>query len=487
MSIKNIQKLKQFGIFQNHTNTNARDFGRLNLFYGWNGSGKSTLSCLFRCIENRANSKSFPSSEFTVNIDGGTAITQENIGNTDLNVYTFNHDFIIENISWGNVVKSILLVDKSKIEEREKLEELKKAQRTDSEGYSKEAEELKKLDSAVSKFGTDSARHMKTSLQSIDTTDRYYLNYDKRKFESFVTANLEAMKTDVPLLNEDEIIELTNAARPDQKNPITFTHQAISQETFTKAKERLDDLLRTSVVSKTIQRLIEHGDIKSWVETGLDIHKRHGTNQCEFCGNTITEDRVKQIESHFNDDYKAFQDRLVKADNWLAGQYMQAPALPAVSDFYEEFKKEYIEACTALEIATTELNEEILVWHATLKQKTENPLEVGLTVEAINGSSIKAFNDAMAAISETVGKHNHKSGNFKEETDKAKKKLELHYASTEVKAFGFHDKKNEVSDRTAKNDKLKAVIVSRKAEIRTLEDSLSNEGLGADEPVNQIV
>nr|WP_218104330.1 AAA family ATPase [Methylophaga muralis] len=51
MSIKNIQKLKQFGIFQNHTNTNAKDFGKYNLFYGWNGSGKSTLSGVFRCIE----------------------------------------------------------------------------------------------------------------------------------------------------------------------------------------------------------------------------------------------------------------------------------------------------------------------------------------------------------------------------------------------------------------------------------------------------
>ena len=43
MSINNIQKLKQFGIFQDHTNSNAKDFGKYNLFYGWNGCGKSTL------------------------------------------------------------------------------------------------------------------------------------------------------------------------------------------------------------------------------------------------------------------------------------------------------------------------------------------------------------------------------------------------------------------------------------------------------------
>lgn len=481
MSINNIQKLKRFGIFHNHTNTNAKDFGKYNLFYGWNGSGKSTLSGIFRCIENKSNSEKFPSSEFIVGIDGSTAITQANIAQSSLNVYTFNQDFIDENISWNSVVKSILLVDKAKIEERKKLEELNKAQRTDSEAYRKEASEIKSLEGAILKFGTDSARRLKMSLQSIDTSDSHYLNYNRKKFESFITSNLQATKTEAPLLDEEKIVELTNAAKPNQKNPISFTKQSISQETFAKAKDRLDDLLNTSVVSKTIQRLVEHGDIKSWVETGLALHKRHDTNQCEFCGNTIAEERIKRLEAHFNDDYKAFQERLVKADSWLSGQYIQAPMLPAASDFYEELKKKYSEACADLEKAIIDLNEEISAWHTALKKKTENPLETGRSVGAIKESSIKSFNDAMADISATVEKHNHKSVNFKEETDKAKKQLELHYVTTEVKDFGYHDKKVEVAKRAAENNDLNRVINNRKTEIRTLEESLSNEGLGADQ------
>ncbi|WP_445360193.1 AAA family ATPase [Microbulbifer sp. EKSA005] len=481
MKIKSIQKLKQFGIYHNHTNTDAKDFGKYNLFYGWNGSGKSTLSGVFRCIENKTNSEKFPSSELTVAIDGGTLITQANIAYADLNIYTFNQDFIDENISWNSVVKSILLVDKAKIEERERLEKLNKAQKSDSEAYSKETEEIKKLDIAISKFGTDSARHIKTSLQSIDTKDRYYLNYDKRKLEAFIAENLESIKTDDTLLDEDKIIELTNAAKPDQKSPISFTSQTINQETFSKAKERLEDLLKTSVVSRTIQRLVEHSSIKSWVEIGLELHKRHDTDECEFCGNRITEERTKQLEAHFNDDYKAFQSRLVNANSWLEGQYIQAPVLPAESDFYEEFKKEYIEACAALERATEDLNEEISVWHTILKKKTGNPLETELTVEVINDSSIKAFNNSMTAIRQIVGKHNHKSENFKEETDKAKKQLELHYATREVKSFDYLGKKKEVINRTSTNDTLKATMANRNAEIRSLEDSLSNEGLGADQ------
>ncbi|ODS22876.1 hypothetical protein AB835_11790 [Candidatus Endobugula sertula] len=479
--IKNIQRLKQFGIFQNHTNANAKDFGKYNLFYGWNGSGKSTLSGVFRCIENNTTSSKFPSSEFTASIDNGSSITQANVSDTGLNIYTFNHDFIDENISWDSVVKSILLVDKEKIEKREKLETLKKEQEADNKKYTIGAEAIRKLEDAVSKFGTDSARHMKTSLQSIDTTDRYYLNYDKRKFENFINDNLEASKSDAPLLDDQKIVELTNAAKPDQKPPITFSQQTINQETFTKAKERLDDLLKTSLVSQTIQRLVDHSDIKSWVETGLDLHKRHNTNQCEFCSNTITEERTKQLEAHFNDDYKAFQTRLENADSWLAGQFIQPPTLPAISDFYDEFKNGYGQACAALEKAITTLNEEITVWHTVLKEKTANPLKTGLTVDGISKSFVKAFNETMTAISAAIDKHNHKSGNFKEETDKVKKQLELHYATTEVKSFGYHDKKKEVADRIAANGTLKTSINARNTEIRTLEDSLSNEGVGAEQ------
>ena len=479
--IKNVQRLKQFGIFQDHTNTGTTDFGKYNLFYGWNGSGKSTLSSLFRCIENHTPSDKFPSAEFTVNVDGGSMITQVNINEADLNIYTFNHDFIDENISWNDVVKSILLVDKEKISEREKLEQLKKQQQTDTEAHSKEAKAILKLEGDISKFGTNSARHMKASLQSIDTTDNYYLNYNKKKFEQFIGNNLVATNTDAPLLDDSKIIELTNAAKPDQKLPITFNQQSISDENFAKAKIRLDDLLKASVVSQTIQRLVDHSDIKTWIETGLDLHKLHETSQCEFCGNTITENRINQLEAHFNDAYKAFQDRLLKANQWLSGQYVQQLQLPSESEFYDEFKKEYGEACTTLGKAVTALNEEITAWHEVLKKKTGNPLETGLSVDPISEASIKAFNEAITTISVAVSKHNHKSSNFKEETTKAKKQLELHYATTEMNQFGYHDKKKEVVDRTTENNKLKGVINGRKTEIRNLEDSLSNEGLGAEQ------
>jgi wobble nucleotide-excising tRNase len=481
MTIKNIAKLSDFGIFKNCNNTAVRDFGKYNLFYGWNGAGKSTLSGLFRSIERRSLHEKFPLGTFSITLEDGSTITQDNIDKCDLNVYTFNQDFVEENISWSSVAKSILLVDKKKIAEREKLEELKARQQTDVSNHSKEAQEIQKLEDVISKFSTNSARLMKTSLQSIDTTDNYFLNYDKRKFEALISGVVDTSKIDEALLAEKEVLELTNAAKPVQKNPININLQAISSEILEKAKNRLNELLQASVVSRTIQRLVENNDIKTWVETGISLYKRHDASKCEFCDNEITAERIAQLEAHFNDDYKSFQEKLTKAREWLAGQYIKENQLPSASELYDEFKAEYDSACTKLARAVECLNQEIELWHVALEEKISNQLLTTLTIESINSESIRLFTEATASIEAVVRKHNHKSNNFKQETTKAKKRLELHYASTEVKAFDLYEKKNTISSRGNENSRLNAVIQARKNEIQILEDSLSNESLGADE------
>ncbi|MDD5321210.1 MAG: AAA family ATPase [Methylococcales bacterium] len=169
--IKNIQKLKNFGIFQDCDNSAVQDFGKFNLIYGWNGSGKSTLSNLFESLEKKTQPAKFPSAEFTVNCESSVAITHNNLVNSVLNIHTFNQNFIKENINWDNSIKSILLVAKEKIDERKKLDQLKAEQQKDKEKYAKEQTEITTLETELSTFKTKTARLIKTSLQTIDTNE----------------------------------------------------------------------------------------------------------------------------------------------------------------------------------------------------------------------------------------------------------------------------------------------------------------------------
>ena len=477
--IKSIKHLRNFGIFRDYKNTDAKDFNKYNLFYGWNGSGKSTLADLFRCIEKGTNSTEFLSPEFVVSTYSGVSITQNNISESNLNIHTFNSDFIKENIAWDDIIKSILLVGDINIEERQKLIELQEALERDNDLLDKRSAEMVSLDKTITNFETDCARHIKTSLKSIDTSDNYYMNYDKRKLQRVIAKNINVNNLSDFLLGEEERMELTNAAKPDQKPAIQFAPQAKNQKEFVMAKERLSDLLKASIVSKAIKKLADNDDIRSWVETGLNLHARHDRNTCEFCGNAITEERIKQLEEHFNDDYKHLQARLGKANDWLNNQHIEFPQLPVKSDFYDEFQQEYGELLVKLEQIIKLLNEEILLWRAALEKKIKNPLDTNIAVEAIKESSIESYNSTIVAISTVIGKHNQKSENFINETNRAKKQLELHYAATEIDHFRYYEKLEEVEELKLNNKKLNENIAAMKNKISSIENAMSNEGLGA--------
>jgi wobble nucleotide-excising tRNase len=481
MQIKKIVSIKNHGILRNITNPKISDFGRYNLIYGWNGSGKSTISCLFRSIQNRSLSIAFPDAEFALKLNDGSQITSTNLAASNLNIHTFNREFIEHNINWNDAVKSILLIDKEKIAERQQLETLRVQNNLDEAKHLTELQEIQKLEAAISKFGTDSARHIKTSLQSIDTSDSYYLNYDRRKFERFILENQAETQSTQPVLNDDDILQLIKAAKPDQKASINFQANTISGEILGKAKIRLDEILKTSVVSQVITRLAEHPEIKSWVETGLALHKNYSVEDCEFCGNKISPERLHKLEAHFNDQYKKFQARLQSAESWLQGQLINLPTLPAETEFYDEFKQSYIDACAGLNSAIDALNISIQKWQKALSAKISNPLDTSIVISDVSQVAINTHNDAVQKISNVIFQHNHKSQNFKQETTKAKKKLELHYTTKEVTNFDYHNKIKEVTTRTNINLQVSDQIKIRSIEINRIEDSLSNETLGADQ------
>lgn len=129
---------------------------------------------------------------------------------------------------------------------------------------------------------------MKLGLQAIDTSDRYYLNYDRRKLSTFISKKGEVVVKTESILSDGKVIELTNAARPDQLPSITFAATALDPDYFKKAAKRIRDLIGTTSVNQAIERLTDNTDIRNWVQTGLEIHKHRDSDACEFCGAQFT-------------------------------------------------------------------------------------------------------------------------------------------------------------------------------------------------------
>ncbi len=480
-SIKTIQTISNYGIFRNFTGTQLHPFGSKNLIYGWNGSGKSTLTSLFEAVETRKlDTARFPLAQFSILEDGGATVSSDNIGNCGLNVKTFNTSFVQKNINWNESVKGILLISEEKIEDKKELDAVRAAYIAASEQMDVERSNRQKIIDAISKFLTESSKRTKSSFQVIDTKDTRYFNYNKTKLEDYLAANQIIVCKPESILSSEEVVKFTNAAKPEHKPSLDLPSLEINTARFETAHVRLSDLLKTSATNAVITHLSENSDIQSWVGEGMALHATHGSKDCEFCGFPLTPERKSALEGHFNDAFIQFQEKLVKAADWLVQQSIDIGACPPVSDLYDEFKPDYNSAIESLQQAANAINTQFDTWQFQLSKKTSNQFDTSLVVSQIVGADLAAFNLAVSSIRSAVKKHNAKTADFEETTKANKQRLELHYAATDAQDFDYFAKLQSSVELQRKIDEAVAPLASQKSRIQVLTNSLSDIGVGAE-------
>jgi wobble nucleotide-excising tRNase len=479
--IKNIQTISNYGIFRNFVGTQLHPFGSKNLIYGWNGSGKSTLTSLFEALETRQlDSARFPLAQFSLADDGAATVSSGNIANCGLNVKTFNTSFVQKNINWNESVKGILLISEEKIEEKKELDAVKTAYAAASAELAVERSNLQKLVDGISKFLTESSKRTKSSFQVIDTKDTRYFNYNKTKLEDFLANNKMSVSKLESILSPEDVVKFTNAAKPEHKPSLELPDWEINAARFESAHARLSDLLKTSATNAAIIRLSENSDIQSWVGEGMAIHATHDSKDCEFCGSPLTSERKSALQGHFNDAFVQFQEKLIKAADWLVQQSIDISTCAPVSDLYDEFRPDYNSAIDSLQQAANAINTQLDTWRAQLLIKTSNQFDTSLVVSPIVSADLAAFNLAVSAVRSAVEKHNLKTADFEITTKANKQRLELHYAATDVQDFDYFTKLQSVVESQKKIDEAIAPLESQKSRIQVLTNSLSDVGVGAE-------
>jgi wobble nucleotide-excising tRNase len=266
--LKKIRRIKGAGIFNDYNaDKHFNEFSVFNLVYGWNGSGKTTLSRLLSCLETKLPSPSFPNAEFEILLDDGSILKQSSLSSYISKVLVFNQAFVEENIDWRKQGdKSIVVVAEDNIDKRKRYFELKdklipvakvnaEASQIISDASVKEKED----------FLTSLARSIKQSLQLIDTSDKKYLNYDKTKLRAFIDSNEVSLADKSSILNTADLEQLRQKVRTVQKPEINNSFKDISVLKLDEGKKRINILLRTSVLSKIIQRLQDDSRLNEWV------------------------------------------------------------------------------------------------------------------------------------------------------------------------------------------------------------------------------
>ena len=447
-----------------------KEFKDYNLIYGWNGSGKTTLSTVFRQLELR----NAEGSDFEIKIDNGVIESFELSDSVLIpQIKVFNRDFAEENVftSTGEVTPIFFLGEDS-ISKQKEIEMLN-TEKTNLHGsLIRKIDELSEVNKALNKFCIERATNIRELLRS--SGKNYYNNYDKSNLRS----KCDQLKSEDYLsliLLDDEMDKLKHKINETSKE--NLLELIFSIESPNKLRDEVAGLLEQTVISSTIDRFKEDGELNTWAKTGFVIHKKKNDNTCQFCGQKLPKNYLQRLEEHFNDEYEKLltQIEILKTNiNRLADTML---TLPDKARLYDELGEQY-ERCNNDLIAEHQSYRSFLKELAfKLEEKETNPFVIVNFEIELPSIDIES---KLAAVNAIISDHNNKTDNFQKEKNVARDKLEISLVAE------AEDEYLKMQKRIAEINAEKSVLTDNISKIKKKVESFEREILEHRKPADEI-
>ncbi|MCE2438673.1 MAG: AAA family ATPase, partial [Candidatus Latescibacteria bacterium] len=321
--IEKIQRLKHPGTLSDFRwPLEMPNFARYNSIYGWNGSGKTIISRLLRAIEMRT----------PVDFDVVLRINGQDVSGSDFDqnntqVRVFNRDYVQKNVFpvTGDDMAPIVVLGEDNIEKQRVVERLKSLHAEAEDRLHRAEIENNNASRVLDQHCVDQGRVIKDTLRSSEKS--LYNNYNKSNYRR----------------RADEMQSDENATRyrlndGDREKYLDLQHRPTPKAKLSEIDHKLPDVsalakevsrvLETTVVSSAIQSLKEDDTLSTWVYKGLHLHRDRNSDRCLFCEQPIPEDRLLQMEAHFNVEYERFLNNLNEQIDKLEANLREAENVP---------------------------------------------------------------------------------------------------------------------------------------------------------------
>lgn len=347
MKITRLQKAKGYRIFRDFSWPSAGlpDFARFNVIYGWNGSGKTSLSNVFRLIQR---CEALLDGQVEILVDQ-TRVSGADFASAALPaVRTFNRDTVIRNVfeSVDQQFPPVFYLGEDSVEKQKQIEALKKELGGHVDAESQWNRKKSDASTAFDSFCAEEAKGIKNLLTVAGGGP--FNNYNATNFKS----DVQRLASSSPLpdkLTDDQRQQCL--ATKDGKSMETVSEPSISFPDFADLIGRVQAMLERSVVLSVISDLAENPSVAAWVNTGLNLHRGElASSKCRFCDQPLPEQRILQLEAHFNDEFKRFQsevDRLI-SEIATAKNFAEALRAPPKEALYPNLRSEYAKALNTL-------------------------------------------------------------------------------------------------------------------------------------------
>ncbi|HDX3690161.1 TPA: AAA family ATPase, partial [Campylobacter jejuni] len=490
MKILNFDEIN-FGSYKNFKwGNNLEEFKTINIFYGRNYSGKTTLSRIARSFELKKHNEDFLDGNFKIKLEDGNFLTQNDVIKSNLDIRVYNSDFVKENLNYlydkkGNIkgFKSIGEEQKNIKEIIEKREKILKTRN----------EKLQKLENDKKEFLNDDRETKleekfteKASL--IATNPNYLKGYRYNKTALKKDLNIIKNNEDAYILNNEEQNQFIKILEDKEKHNTNFNN-TFNKDNFQGILKHSSEILEKEIIIK--ENLTS--ELRQWLEEGLKFHKEHlSTQQCKFCNNPLTLERIVWIENNIKDDSgekeKIEEELKDLLDNFESYKLESKKLLLGIEyeNFYSNYKDIFIGLKEQLGANIANYNKELLKIEEKIKEKQKDVF-TPIKLENTNDFSDEIFL-ILNKIENLCKENDEYTNKLSTNQDEAREKLRLNEVAKFAKdsdCFAIQDEiqnlkqnintlEKSIATQNNKIDLLESRIEKYKEKLSNLETSTSN-------------
>jgi len=494
MKITRIQRIRNYRIFRDFIwpRSGLPDFGRFNLIYGWNRSGKTTLSELFRHLQMK---EPIIEGDVQFAVDGNIIHCNSLTTITLPSIRVFNRDTVSRLVfeSPDQEFPPIFVLGEDSSEKQKQIEQLRqdaaKAAADQRDWESKRS----RAESDCEGFCEDRAREIKNLLTI--SGGGPYNNYNKSDFKK-TAEELTAITPPIQSLtveDREKYLTTKNGVPKERVEPLS-----IELPDFMWITQQVTQALGRSVQSRVLEELVADPAVAAWVSQGLSLHTGDwASDKCRFCNQHLPQDRLNQLQAHFNDEFKRFQGdvealmvTVISAKKRIA---MIQP--PARALLYPHLANEYDEQASMLKAQSEIVGHYLDALNSALEAKKREPFKT-LTLPPFltsanpptepPGTLEKIFQAVLYGvaslgalmgqvvykrINEVISKHNRLTDDFSQEIGNARRALEKDevlkaLSDYRAKLFSIDDAKAGLTNANNKAQDIQRQIVRIEQAIR---------------------
>ena len=407
---------------------------RKNFIYGKNGAGKSSITEVIRAQYGETHD---------VRIFQGFNSVAENE----------RFDAISLGIENAELQPQIEAVNK-------KIDDIKlQIQETDDENLYKRfrhaESELSNYQTARKHFYSSSASELKNSYTGLTGA-----NYTTRNFQNDIPNSLE--------LNDGEVKRLENLKNQDALRQVI--EQQVAFEDLGKYLTATNDILTTELIPSIILKFKSNQEA-NWAREGMHYHEAGSV--CAFCGNEVSEERLENLNSFFDNQVKKFEDRINNAITKISHAKQVAKATKKIEKkfFYPQFHEK-------IQTINLEINEYVAEYVNFLNILEEQLLErrsnLFTTKLEIVDTIPEAIDPTIAQYKKLCEENNKFSANLNIEKQQARERLRLNLVAKKLKDFDHNNFVTEGKVLEEKYTRIKREFDEKQLELDNLEKELNS-------------